>query len=243
MQILIIDDEIHCTDYLCGLLLKNGINKSQVTICNDPKNALKLILNNPYNLVFLDIEMPFLNGFDLLDTLPQINFNVVFTTAFDKYALKAIKFSALDYLLKPIDEEELKEALNKYQKNSALMNQKQLSSLMENVKNKKFNKLAIPNIDGIEFIEIDAIIRCQSDGNYTKLYLNNNRSITSSKTLKEYELLLKEYGFARIHNSDMINLAFLKKYIKGDGGQVIMQDGSEIEVSRRRKEEFIRLLS
>lgn len=243
MQILIIDDEIHCTDYLSGLLLKNGISKSEVTICNDPKNALKLILNNPYNLVFLDIEMPFLNGFDLLDTLPQINFNVVFTTAFDKYALKAIKFSALDYLLKPIDEEELIEALNKFQKNSALMNQKQLSSLMENVKNKKFNKLAIPSIDGIEFIEIDDIIRCQSDGNYTKLYLTNNRLITSSKTLKEYELLLKEFGFSRIHNSDMINLAFLKKYIKGDGGQVIMQDGSEIEVSRRRKEEFIRLLS
>lgn len=239
MKILIIDDETHCTEHLNVLLNKIEHFKTEVTSCNDSKEALKILLKNQYDLVFLDIEMPFLNGFDLLETLPEINFHVIFTTAYDKYALKAIKFSALDYLLKPIDEEELCWALEKFQKQTAKVQKKQYSSLIDNVKNKKFNKIAIPSIDGIEFVEVSDIIRCQSDSNYTKLFLTSKREIVSSKTLKEYELLLKEYGFSRVHNSDMINLAHIKKYIKGDGGQVIMNDGSEVEVSRRRKDEFL----
>ncbi len=239
MKILIIDDEVHCTDNLNFLLKKNELKDSDISVCNQSKEALKLLISQPFDLVFLDIEMPFLNGFDLLETLPEINFHVIFTTAFDKYALKAIKFSALDYLLKPIEEEELNLAVQKFLKQESKTNKKQFSSLIDNVKNKKFNKIAIPSIDGIEFVEISEIIRCQSDSNYTKLYLNNKKEIVSSKTLKEYELLLKEYGFARVHNSDMINLAHMKKYIKGDGGTVIMNDGSEVEVSRRRKDEFL----
>lgn len=239
MKILIIDDEIHCSDNLLVLLKNNELKNSEITVCNQSKEALKLLINQPYDLVFLDIEMPFLNGFDLLETLPEINFHVIFTTAFDKYALKAIKFSALDYLLKPIEEEELNMAVQKFLKQESKTNKKQFSSLIDNVKNKKFNKIAIPSVDGIEFVEVNEIIRCQSDSNYTKLFLNNKKEIVSSKTLKEYELLLKEYGFARVHNSDMINLAHMKKYIKGDGGTVIMNDGSEVEVSRRRKDEFL----
>ena len=181
----------------------------------------------------------FLNGFDLLETIPKITFQVIFTTAFDKYALKAIKFSALDYLLKPIEEEELKLAIEKFQQKDTKVYKHQFSALIENVKHKKHNKIAIPSMDGIEFVEVSDIVRCQSDSNYTKLFLINNRILISSEILKEYELLLKEYEFARMHNSDMIDLTHMKKYIKGDGGQVIMNDGSEVEVSRRRKEEFL----
>ncbi len=239
MNILIIDDEIHCTEQLSKLLINENINSDNIEISNQSKDALKLLLNKNFDLVFLDIEMPFLNGFDILETIPEINFQVIFTTAFDKYALKAIKFSALDYLLKPIEEDELKIALQKLEKKVSKTKKKQYSSLIENVKSNKFNKIAIPSIDGIEFVEVSEIIRCQSDSNYTKLYLTNKREIVSSKTLKEYELLLKEYGFSRVHNSDMINLTHIKKYIKGDGGTVIMNDGSEVEVSRRRKDEFL----
>jgi two-component system LytT family response regulator len=239
MKILIVDDEAHCTDHLLSLINKKTLNKSEIDVCNNSKEALKLMINKSYDLVFLDIEMPFLNGFDLLETIPEINFHVIFTTAFDKYALKAIKFSALDYLLKPIEEEEFYIALDKFLKQESKVDKKQFSSLIDNVRNKKFNKIAIPSMDGIEFVEVNDIIRCKSDSNYTRLFLVNKREIISSKTLKEYELLLKEYGFSRVHNSDMINLAHIKKYIKGDGGQVIMNDGSEVEVSRRRKEEFL----
>ncbi len=111
--------------------------------------------------------------------------------------------------------------------------------MIENVKHKRFNKIAIASSDGIEFVEVNDIIRCQSIGNYTKLFLGSKRVITSSKTLKEYELLLQEFGFARVHNSDLINLAHMRKYVKGDGGHVIMNDGSEVEVSRRRKDDFL----
>ncbi|MCE2741054.1 MAG: LytTR family DNA-binding domain-containing protein [Sphingobacteriales bacterium] len=208
---------------------------------------LKIQLHNP-DLVLLDIEMPYKNGFDLLAALPQRTFDVIFTTAYDSYAIKAIKFSAVDYLLKPIDQEELKIAIEKTaEKRKKIQHepQAQITNLLENLKaiNKHNFKLALPTSTGSIYIPVDEIIRCESDTNYTKFYFKNDeRPTLVSKTLKDYEELLTDFGFCRVHHSHLINLKFIREYIKGDGGTIIMFDGTEVEVSRRKKEIFQKAL-
>jgi two-component system LytT family response regulator len=208
---------------------------------------IKIKIHNP-DLILLDIEMPFKNGFDLLAALPNRNFDVIFTTAYDSYALKAIKFSAIDYLLKPIDPEELKLAINKtIEKRKQIQHQSnlQMNNLLDNLKtiNKQNFKLSLPNASGSIFVPINEIIRCESDANYTRFFLENEaKVILVSKTLKEYDELLTDFGFCRVHHSHLINLKFIKKYIRGEGGTVVMLDGTEVEVSRRKKEIFQKAL-
>jgi two-component system LytT family response regulator len=208
---------------------------------------IKIKIHNP-DLILLDIEMPFKNGFDLLAALPNRNFDVIFTTAYDSYALKAIKFSAIDYLLKPLDPEELKLAINKtIEKRKQIQHQSnlQMNNLLDNLKtiNKQNFKLSLPNASGSIFVPINEIIRCESDANYTRFFLENEaKVILVSKTLKEYDELLTDFGFCRVHHSHLINLKFIKKYIRGEGGTVVMLDGTEVEVSRRKKEIFQKAL-
>jgi len=247
LKTLIVEDEVRGRSALKAML--SEINEV-VLIGESPgveDAIIKIKIHNP-DLILLDIEMPFKNGFELLAALPDRSFDVIFTTAYDSYALKAIKFSAIDYLLKPIDSEELKIAINKtIEKRKQIQHQSnlQMNNLLDNLKtiNKQNFKLSLPNASGSIFVPINEIIRCESDANYTRFFLENEaKVILVSKTLKEYDELLTDFGFCRVHHSHLINLKFIKKYIRGEGGTVVMLDGTEVEVSRRKKEIFQKAL-
>lgn len=197
-------------------------------------------------LVFLDVEIGDKTGFDLLKQFPSINFEVIFTTGYDKYAVEAFKFSAIDYLLKPVDEDDLNNAINKLQEKISIQETaKKFETLFYNLHagNHASKKICVPVVNGIEFIAVNEIIRCESLVNYTTIFLKDKQKLTVSKTLKEFEELLTDYNFFRIHKSHLINLDYIKSYHKGTGGSVIMSDGSEVEVSIRRKDDFLKRLA
>lgn len=186
------------------------------------------------DLVFLDIEMPGMNAFSMLEQLITINFDVIFVTAYDHYALKAIKHNALEYILKPVDKEELIASVEKYQKKIPPRINASNEPEPDNT------KMVLSVREGFLFIDVAKIIRCEGDGNYTQVYLDDNHKYTASKTLKDFEKLLPPSTFIRIHKSHLINANFIKKYIKGEGGTVVMSDNSELEVSRRNKDYFMK---
>lgn len=185
-----------------------------------------------------------MNGFEMLNAIPEKKFHVIFTTAYDQYAIKAIKYAAFDYLLKPIDIEELKTAVEKIDNKENGQTKKQIELLQQNLRHpkKQLNKLAIPTLEGLLFYDINDIIQLEANSNYTNIYLINNNKITASKTLKEFEELLPEDIFFRTHHSHLINLNYIKRYIKGDGGQIELQNGRYVDVSRRKKEEFLKAI-
>ncbi len=242
MRTLLIDDEPKNTRIL-RKLLEDFCPKVQVVgDAADINTAYTLIRETKPDLVFLDIEMPYGNAFDLLDKLMPVDFAIVFITAFDDYTLKAFKYSAIDYLLKPVDIEELKTAVNKAadRVNNRSINQ-QLGNLLENLKSNQvqLQKIAVPSADGIVFMNVDQIIRCEASGSYTIIYSDGPLKTMASKSIKEYEDMLPPGIFCRIHNSHIINLNRIKKYHKGRGGYVVMDDGTSIEVASRRKDDFL----
>ena len=246
IKALVVDDEKKARDILTGMLNAHCPQVNVIGQADSVSVAEELIRSTKPDLVFLDIEMPFGNGFDLLDRTRDLNFDVIFTTAFDHYAVKAIKFSAFDYLLKPIDVDELKIAVDRLIQNKKDQNSfnGKIENLLSEIKiNGKPKRIAIPSLEGISIVNIDEIIRCEADTNYTRIYLINGEAILVSKTLKEYEDLLTEYHFVRVHHHNLINLNHVQKYIKGEGGYAIMSDGSSVEVSRRKKTEFLEKLS
>lgn len=197
---------------------------------------------NP-ELVFLDIDMPGMNGFSLLKRLKEITFEVIFVTAHHHYALKAIKHSALDYLLKPVDKTELIQAVEKFELSERHKVNERMSFLLKNDTKEpgELNQIILNVREGYIFAEINDIIRCEADGNYTIVIFKNGDKQVACKTLKEFETILSQNNFWRIHKSHLINLKYLKKYVKGDGGgNVVMTDNSEIEVSRRNKDAFLK---
>jgi two-component system LytT family response regulator len=215
-----------------------------VAICNTAGEGRESILAANPDLIFLDIEMPGENGFSLLENLPRINFEVIFVTAYNHYSLKAIKFSALDYILKPIDTNDLVAAVEKA-KMKILQKQENLllRNLLENTRRSNSCKtIALSSSDKVEFIEVSTIIRCESDSNYTTFFLKNGEKLLVSKTLKEYDELLSPYGFLRVHQSHLINLKEMKSYIKTDGGYIQMKDGSSVSISRQRRETVLKTL-
>ena len=195
-------------------------------------------------MIFLDIEMPKLNGFEMLNLIKEKNFHVVFTTAYDQYAIKAIKYAAFDYLLKPVDIEELKTAVSRVANSENPQTKKQIEFLQQNILHpkKQLNKLAIPTLEGLLFYDINDIIQLEANSNYTNIFFTNKTKIIASKTLKEFEELLPTDIFFRTHHSHLINLNYIKRYIKGDGGQIELQNGSYVDVSRRKKEEFLKVI-
>ncbi|MBA4153336.1 LytTR family DNA-binding domain-containing protein [Flavobacterium sp.] len=200
-------------------------------------------------VIFLDIQLSDGTGFDLLEKLAEMNgkisSQVVFITAHEQYAIKAFRFSALDFLLKPVDPEELQKVIHKIKNVLAKSdNYAHIDLLLENIRRKvdNFKRIALSTSDGIHLFEISDIIRCESEDNYTKFFIKNNKPILISKTLKEYEDLLTEHGFERIHQSHLINLVYLKSYIKRDGGYVVMADNSNLPISQRKKERLQELL-
>jgi len=199
------------------------------------KTALEQTNKLDFDVVFLDIQMMDGNGFDYLRQVENIDFDVVFITAFDQFAIQAIKYSALDYLLKPLDADELKEAVKKVKKKEP-KSKKNYDVLLDNLKDQEKQKLVLPTNEGIHIIQIDNIIRCEADDYYTRIFLVDKRMIMVSKTLKNTEELLSGKSFVRSHKSHLVNLQFVKKYVKSDGGYLELKDGTTKPVSRRKKE-------
>lgn len=241
---VIIDDEIKKANYLKSMLEKSTGEVILKGIATNAEDGIKLILKEQPRLVFLDIELQTSTGFDLLNQIKEINFSVIFTTAHEHYALKAIKFAALDFLLKPIDEDELKIAVNKAikQQNENSVN-KNIEVLINNL-NQKNNqkKIAISTNTGIIVVEIKDIIYCKADGPYTRIY-SPAGELLSSTHLKEFENLLAEFGFFRIHKSYLVNLTEIRKYKKSEDAHVIVSNGDRVDVSDKKKDELISRLS
>ncbi len=244
IKAIIVDDEPYCCETIVSLLEDYCPEVAVGGIYYNGADALASILKESPDLVFLDVEMPRMNGFEMLEELHSVNFDIIFTTSYDQYALKAIRFSAIDYLLKPIDREELQKAVQKVIQRSQRTISQQVEILMQKLHQpaKSISKIALPTMEGLQMIPVDQIISCESDSNYTILYLKNKNKLTISATLKEIEESLEDYSFARVHRSYLANLNEVEKYVKGEGGYLIMSDGSVINVSRNKKELLLRRL-
>jgi two-component system LytT family response regulator len=235
---IIVDDEPYCCDALEFLLQRYCPQVKVEEICYSGEAALEAIKRLNPQLVFLDIEMPKMNGFDMLEKLSEKNFELIITTSYNQYAIKAIRFSALDYLLKPIDRVELESAVKKVVRRLAHPLPQQLEILLQKIHQPTIpvKRIALPTMEGLQLVAIESIISCESSSNYTLFFLKGDQRITVSRTLKEVEELLEEYSFIRVHHSYLVNLNEICKYIKGEGGYLIMSDNSTINVSRSRKE-------
>ena len=242
---IIVEDEEKYTRILKKMLLENCPQIEIVGEASDIESAFELINETNPDLVLLDIVLPNGTAFDLLDRLMPINFEIIFITSYDSYSFKAIKYSALDYLLKPVNIKELQTATKKaIKKISGKYINQQLDLLMSNIKtvqNNKNHKLAVPTVEGFVFILMIDIIRCEAKGTYTYIYTKNKDIIISSKNIKEYEEILPKLNFFRIHNSHLINTDRILRYNKGRGGTVTMEDGTQIEVASRRRSDFLNM--
>ena len=243
---LIVEDEKKACESLRHLLVANHAEINIVKTCESVSESLEFLKRNTIDLVFLDICIKNGTSFDILSQLTSVEFKIIFTTGHDEYAIRAIKLSALDYLLKPINPDELRSAIQKFKDSrfDHVHNKQQLHLLHKHLTSSQSSEgmMAIPTIDGFTIIQIQDIIRCEAQSNYTDIFLKNKIKFTTSRTLKEYEELFAPYNFFRIHNSYLINLHHLQKYVRGKGGYVILSDGKELEVSVRRKEEFLNKL-
>ena len=241
IKALIVDDEPKNIRILHSLLTDFCPQVQVIGEAQDASSAIDLIRTNQPDLVFLDIEMPYGNGFDLLDKVMPVNFEIIFITAFNEYTLKAFRYSALDYLLKPVSIDELKDAVKKAE---TKVQQKQINLQLENLlanlkRQTHLQKIAVPWMDGLIFMHVTDIIRFEAKAGYCHIFSKDQRKFLCSKTIREYEEILPEEIFYRIHNSHLINLNHIKKYHKGRGGIIEMEDGVMIEVASRRKDEFL----
>jgi len=248
IRAVIIDDEKDSIDTLKWKLENYCPDVSVVSSFEKPAEGVGYLKNNPVDLLFLDIEMPMLTGFDVLEELGRdIPFDIIFITAYDNFGIQAVKFSALDYLLKPVQNKELKEAIDKHLKKSQQkIPSEQIDLLLNNVQAERKGKrgrIALASKESIEFVDPNDIVVCEANSNYTNVYLIEGRKRVISKTLKEFEEMLKQFDFFRPHNSHLINLSKVKEFIRGDGGYIVMENKMKIPVSKNRKEELMQLLS
>jgi two-component system, LytTR family, response regulator len=246
IKAVIIDDERNSRQVLHDMLNKYCIDVTVLGDASGCKEGIELIKEVKPELVFLDIQMPDGSGFNLLEEFEKPSFDVVFVTAFDQYAIKAIKYSALDYLLKPINPQDLIKALDRYREktHSGDIN-KRLEVLMQNMGTgtTKPKKIILSTQEGYHVISPDDIVRCQSDSYYTNFYFHDGKRIIVSKTLKEYEELLTDFGFVRSHKSHLVNIKYIKSYMRADGGFIQLTDGTEIPVSRRKRDYIVDIIS
>lgn len=247
MKALIIEDEQKSREMLATLIKKNF---SEVTLVGEGKNVaegVELIKTLQPDLVFLDISMPDGTGFDVLEKVQGLKFEIIFTTATDKHALKAIKYSACDYLLKPIDIEELKVAIEKVlsKKSTSIPSMENLQFLIQNLKraDDNYSKITLPTGNAYEIVNIKDIVRCEADGSYTNFFLSGGKKLMVSASLKHYEDLLPANDFIRIHHHHLINMNHVVRFLKIDGGYAIMSDNSQLEISRRKKDAFLERLN
>lgn len=246
LRVIIIDDEKGSRELLKTIINKN-INK-EVEVVAEAENveeAYEKINTFHPDLIFLDIQMPGKSGFDLLRMYtPPLPFGIIFVTAYDQYAIQAIRHSAHDYLMKPVDKNELIRSIERYKTiaQKAESTTQQIEVLFSHLNKDSRRKIAIPDHEGYTFVYVDDIIRLQSDGNYTILYLNDGKKIVAARSIGDFENLLDPLHFLRVHRSHIININHIKKYYRGEGGYVVLSDNSQVEISRRKKNEFIEKL-
>ncbi|MEO8117472.1 MAG: LytTR family DNA-binding domain-containing protein [Bacteroidota bacterium] len=240
---VIIEDEMHSREFLKNLLQEFHPELTVAGTAEDVQAAVKLIDLEKPRIIFLDIEMQAGTGFDVLQQIESYPCDIIFTTAYDHYAIKAIKFSAIDYLLKPIDIDELNKAIEKVlEKNKSTAAHTNIEMLLNNLKNIKAGNptITLATSEGLEFVPVKNIIRVEAAGAYTTFHLKVGKKIMVSKNLKEYENLLEGHEFMRVHNSHVINLNEVKKFIKSDGGYIIMNDDSQVVLSPKKRDEFLK---
>jgi two-component system LytT family response regulator len=243
MNCIIIDDENHCIKTLTNQVETWFPEVKILAACNESPKAYSLIQKHKPDFIFLDIEMPLLNGFDLLSKFDTLYFDVIFTTAYDSYAVKAIKYSALDYLLKPVDKEDLAFAIDKIKSKQSSISQSQVQMAIAVHNRQVPNTIALPSMDGLTFASVNDIVHCTAEGSYTRLYMTDNTEILLSRTLGDVEELLVDSHFFRIHHSSLINLKHVKKYIHSDGGKAIMSNGNSLKLARTRKTDFLNVFA
>ena len=244
IKVVIIDDEISGRNVIRQYLSLYCENVEIIGEADSVKSGTELLTNESPDIVFLDIQMQDGTGFNILEALPERNFKVIFVTSFDQFALKAIKFCAADYILKPVDPDEFVEAVERVQADLEKQNlaDNRIDEMLTNMSN--FSKVGLPTADGVKFVKVDDIVRCEADGSYTTVFMNDGDKILISKNLKTYEELFVDNKFLRVHKSHLINISHVDKYVNsgGDGGSVVMSDGSTDEVSRRKKDELLALM-
>jgi two-component system LytT family response regulator len=246
IKAIIVDDEQHCISRLTRLLEENCAQTVEVIgVCTTGKDGFEKISNLKPDLVFMDIQLGESTGIDLLKQIGKIDFEVIFTTAYDNYAIQAFKFSAIDYLLKPVEADELSAAVQRLRH---INDQKQLADRLQNLfQNLKGGstpaRISVPTNNGLVFLNVQDITRCEADVNYTTIYLKDKSTLTVAKTLKDFDQMLSVHQFFRIHSAHLINLQSVKSYHRGKGGYVIMNDNTSLEVSSRRKDLFLQKMA
>lgn len=238
---IIIDDELNNVANLRSIIDTYCPGIEVIATANNAADGVEVIKSNQPDLVFLDIQMPSGSGFDVLRAFKAVHFEVIFITAYDQYGIQAIKFSALDYLLKPIDINEFKVAIDKAkEKISSKRQNHSIENLLEYIKTgqRESPKIALPTLSEIRYIKVNNIVRCEAENNYTTFYLNNGEQILVCKTLKEYNELLHPHRFIRPHQSHLVNLSFVKSYLKEDGGTLLLTDQTKVPISRQNKDKI-----
>jgi len=244
IRAMLVDDENHCNQTLAYELMRHCPQVEVVAMAMSGEEAIHQIRTLQPDLVFLDIEMPGLSGFELIERLKPISFDVIFVTAYDQYAIQAFRYAAMDYLMKPVVSEQLIEAVARVGSHRLPADQSsQLEVLLHNLRDGlKSPRIALPSGRGMDFVNTEDILYCIAESNYTHIRMQNGSKYTCSKTLKEVEHLLTHLDFFRIHQSYMINMRHLQRYLRDDGGYAVMTDGYKVPIAKRRKEEFLALL-
>jgi len=245
LNAIIIEDEKRSRETLSGLLKLYCKNINILAEADGVQSGLKAIEEHKPDLLFLDIQMPDGSGFKLLESIKDIDFDIIFTTAYDQFAIKAIKFSAIDYLLKPIFPDDLISAVKKAEKRQDARNtRKNVEVLLENIKKPESEspKIILATSERINVVKVIDIIRCESDNYYTMFYFTDGKKLLMSKTLKENEEMLSDFNFIRPHKSHLINVIYIKSFNKHEGGYILMTDGSRVPVSRRKKEKIMEII-
>jgi two-component system LytT family response regulator len=244
LKALLVDDELSSLQNLQYKILEYCPSVRVVAQTQNPEEAARLIQQFKPDVIFLDIEMPRMSGFKMLEQIPEVDFEVIFITAYNHYAINAIRICAFDYLVKPVSIEELQQTVERLGFSTIKKNRERAELLKKNLSSPKSqdDNIALPANDGLEFIQIRQIIRIESSSNYSKVVLQNGHQLLVTRQLKDFEELLQDYRFYRVHHSHLINLNFIAKYTRGDGGQITMRNGDVIDVSRRKKEVFLKLI-
>jgi two-component system, LytTR family, response regulator len=235
---IIIDDEQHCVRSLLSDLQQHYPSIEVAATCSSAKEGIMAIKKINPDLVFLDVEMPWMNGFELLEVLGEIKFSIIFTTAHDEFAARAFRISAVDYLLKPIDADDLKAAIQKVEKKMEEgSNLQHISNLLRNMRQPSADqKIALPQREGYEFVDVSSIIYCQAEGAYTKVFIRDKKLMLISRTLGDVEELLPPEIFQRVHHSTLVNITYVSQFLRSDGGYVVLKSGEKLSVSKAKKD-------
>jgi two-component system, LytTR family, response regulator len=243
MKAILVDDDTSNLNSLIEKLKRYCTQVEVIATCENAAEGINAINSLQPDIVFLDIEMPVMNGFVMLQQLTFKDFELIFVTAYDHYAINAIRYSALDYLVKPVEIEELVAAVSKAELNRSNKSAKErLDLLLEQFNKKHPKRITIPTLEGLQFINIKDIVYLEASNNYTNIHLQDKSHFLVSRTLKDFEEMLPSENFVRIHNSNIINKDYVEKYIRGEGGQVVMKNGNVLDVSKRKKMEFLQAI-